>query len=99
MTLADAHGNTARSVIAEVEAAAIERLGVEFALSRAALQDGGDPTEQRLIVRSWTDWYRDALRQPECGISGSNISVGLSSVIPSRSPDARPKTVCKSQRL
>jgi len=62
LTLASADGSTARAVVADVEASAIRRLDTETALSRAALA-GGRPVEQEaLIVTTWGNYYRDAIR-------------------------------------
>ncbi|MCK5649956.1 MAG: M28 family peptidase, partial [Gemmatimonadetes bacterium] len=62
MTLTSASGETARFVIRELETAALARLGVESELSRAAIVAGEDRAEQIVIVRTWLDWYLDALR-------------------------------------
>jgi len=62
MTLTSADGVMARRVIREVETAALDRLAREFALSRDAIAAGEDPETQILIVKSWLDWYRGALR-------------------------------------
>jgi hypothetical protein len=62
MTLVTADGEMARFIVREVEAAALARLAVEYELSRAAIDAGEDRAEQVLIVQTWLDWYRDALR-------------------------------------
>ncbi len=61
MTLASADGEVARFVIGEVEAAALSRLAAEYELSRTAIEQGADRTEQKAIVQAWLDWYRSAL--------------------------------------
>lgn len=73
LTLASADGETARALVAEVERAALTRLEAEAALSRTALSAGGDRAKEQLILRTWTDWYRDAIR------TMSEIEVGGSS--------------------
>lgn len=73
LTLASADGATARALVAELEGAAIARLDAETALSRAAVARGGDRAREALILRTWTDWYRGAVR------STSEIEVGGSS--------------------
>jgi len=73
LTLASADGATARALVAEVEQAAVARLEAEAALSRAAVAAGGDRAKEELILRTWTDWYRGALR------STAEIEVGGSS--------------------
>jgi hypothetical protein len=45
----------------ETRNAAIERLNVEFELSKAALEEGGSPDEEQDIIAAWTDWYIKAL--------------------------------------
>jgi len=62
MTLASAGGETARSIIREVEAAALARLAAEFELSRAAVAAGEDRAQEATILRAWLDWYVAALR-------------------------------------
>ena len=73
MTLTSADAATAVSLIQEVEEAALERIATELELSQAALADGGDAAEEQRILRTWTDWYVDAL-----GTMG-DIEVGGSS--------------------
>jgi aminopeptidase YwaD len=73
LTLATADGATARALVAEVQRAALARLDAEAALSRAARAAGGDAERERLILDTWTDWYRGAIR------SMSEIEVGGSS--------------------
>ena len=73
LTLASADGPTTRALVAEVQQAATTRLDVEARLSRAAISAGGDAAKERLIVETWTDWYRGAIR------SMAEIEVGGSS--------------------
>ena len=72
-TLASADGATARALVAELQQAALARLDAEGALSRAAVASGGDKAKERLILDTWTDWYRDAIR------TTADIEVGGSS--------------------
>ena len=73
LTLASADGATARALVAELERAARARLDAETALSVDALAKGGDRGKERLILDTWTDWYRRAVR------TTSEIEVGGSS--------------------
>jgi len=73
LTLASADGATARALVAELERAAIARLDAESALSAKAVAKGGDRGKERLILDTWTDWYRRAVR------TTSEIEVGGSS--------------------
>jgi hypothetical protein len=73
MALTTANGEMARFVVGEVEAAALARLAAEFELSRAAIATGEDTAGQTLILRTWMDWYRDALQ------ATNDIEVGGSS--------------------
>jgi hypothetical protein len=74
LTLATADGPTTRALVDEVRRAALARLDAEAALSRAALAGaGGDAARERLILETWTDWYRGAIR------SMTEIEVGGSS--------------------
>jgi len=61
MTLTSAEGGTARSIIRELEVAAMDRISSEFELSRAAVAEGEDRLEQIRILRAWIDWYAAAL--------------------------------------
>jgi hypothetical protein len=73
LTLASADAATARALVGEVERAAVARLDTEASLSRQALAEGGDLQQETLILNTWTDWYRGAIR------SMSEIEVGGSS--------------------
>ena len=73
LTLASADGATTRALVAELERAARGRLDAETALSVDALAKGGDRGKERLILDTWTDWYRRAVR------TTSEIEVGGSS--------------------
>jgi aminopeptidase YwaD len=73
LTLTSADGATARALVAEVQQAATSRLDREAALSRAEVARGGDRGQERLILETWTDWYRGAIR------SAADIEVGGSS--------------------
>jgi aminopeptidase YwaD len=71
MTLVSADGETARSMVAEVAHAAVERLAVETALGVAALSTDGDEApdtgassgldHESDILTTWADWYEKAL--------------------------------------
>lgn len=61
LTLTSADGEVARSLVAEVERAAIARLETELALSRAVVSAGGDAAKERDILQTWTDYYDRAL--------------------------------------
>lgn len=70
MTLVTGDGETARFIIEELSRSATARLETEAALSRAAIESGEDAGEQRLILRTWTDWYEAAIR------AAADIEVG-----------------------
>ncbi|MEP7000423.1 MAG: peptidase M28, partial [bacterium] len=74
LTLTSANGDVARSVTAELERAAIARLDIEFALSRAAVAAGGDAAKEREILQTWTDYYDRSLA------TVSDVETGGSSV-------------------
>jgi hypothetical protein len=77
LTLATADGPTARALVGEVQRAALARLDAEAALSRAALTGGGDADKERLILQTWTDWYRGAIRSTaEIEVGGSSTETG-----------------------
>jgi aminopeptidase YwaD len=73
LTLTSADGFTARSLVAEVEQAAVARLATETALSNAAIAAGGGRAAELDIVRTWTDYYVAALH------TMTDIEVGGSS--------------------
>ena len=87
LTLASADGATARALVAELERAAVARLDAEAALSRAAVSGGGDRAKEKLILDTWTDWYRGAVR------STAEIEVGGPSTETRKAIDAAEKTV------
>ena len=71
LTLASADGPTTRAIVAEVEAAAMARLGTEATLSRASVRGGATawPHEEH-ILRAWGSYYEGALA------AASEIEVG-----------------------
>ena len=49
------------------------RLDTETALSQTALDTGGDRGKETLILETWTDWYRRAIRtMTEIEVGGSS---------------------------
>jgi len=62
LELVSADEATARRTIAELAAAAGDRLTIETALSREAIARGSAPQEQAKILQAWRDWYVAALR-------------------------------------
>jgi hypothetical protein len=80
MTLTTADATVADFLVGEVEGAALERLGRERALSVAAVAAGGDPTQERLILETWADWYRaalDSMDDIEVGGSSSGVAARI----------------------
>jgi len=73
LTLTSADGATARSLIGEVERAAIARLETETKLSKEEISRGKDRAEQADIVKTWTDYYVAAIH------TMTDIEVGGSS--------------------
>ena len=73
LTVASADAATAQGIVAEVERAAMARLDVEARLSADTLTRGGTLAHETLILRTWTDWYRDAIG------AATDIEVGGSS--------------------
>jgi aminopeptidase YwaD len=61
LTLTTADGDIARDLIAELERAAMKRLDVELALSRAAMAAGSNAAQERDILQTWTDYYVDSV--------------------------------------
>ena len=62
ITLSTADAATARFVVAEIRAAALDRLAREAALSRDSVAKGGAAGEQRRIVGTWGRYYVDAIQ-------------------------------------
>jgi hypothetical protein len=73
LTMTSADGATARSLVAEVERAAVARLDVETALSKAAIAAGKPGATERDIIKTWTDYYVAAIH------TMTDIEVGGSS--------------------
>ena len=61
LVLTTADGGTARAVVDDLEHAAIARLDVEVALSRAAIAAGGAAAREREILQTWIDYYVNSL--------------------------------------
>jgi hypothetical protein len=70
MALTTADDRTAAFLTAEVAQAALERLGREGELSRAAIRAGEPVEQEREIIETWAAWYDEALR------SLSDVEVG-----------------------
>ena len=62
LALASADAAAGEQVVAELRAAALDRLAREFALSRDSIAAGGDRREQRQIIETWATWYEGAIR-------------------------------------
>jgi hypothetical protein len=73
LTLTTADGDIARGLVAELERAAMKRLDLELALSRAAISAGGNAAVERDILQTWADYYVDSIA------TMSDIEVGGSS--------------------
>ena len=70
MALTTADDDLAGFFAKELERAAIERIQRESELGRAAISQGGDPEEERVILETWTEWYLaavDTIRDMEAG--------------------------------
>jgi aminopeptidase YwaD len=76
LTTADA-GMT-RSIVDELERAAVKRLDTELALSRAALAaPGGDAAKERDILETWTDFYvRSFETIADVEVNGATLPTG-----------------------
>jgi hypothetical protein len=61
LTLTSADGAATRSLVKEIEGAAVRRLDTELALSRAAIAKGGSVDTERDILQTWTDYYVNAI--------------------------------------
>ncbi len=61
LTLTSADGPTTRALVAELESAARHRIETERALSRAAIAAGGDRAHEVDILRTWIDYYVQAI--------------------------------------
>lgn len=62
LELTTASGPMARSIVGDIQRAAVDRLGVEERLSRAAVAGGSPRAGEELILRTWTGYYVDALK-------------------------------------
>lgn len=82
LELSTASGPMARSVVGDVERAALERLATEEALSRAAVAEGKPRGEEELLLRTWTKYYVDALR------AASDVQLGGSDAATRQAIDA-----------
>ncbi len=80
MALTTANAETAIFLIGELEEAALERLRKEAVLSGAALAEGAELSEERLILETWTDWYLsaiDAMTDIEVGGSSETVTARI----------------------
>jgi aminopeptidase YwaD len=80
LTLTSADGSMARSLVAEIERDAIERLDTELILSRKVLAGGGRKADEVEILQTWTDYYVgaiDAMREIEVGGSSAQTVLAI----------------------
>lgn len=61
LLLTQANEKTARSLIKDIAANAVQRLDTEGALSKAAVQKGANVADEKHILEVWRDWYLVAL--------------------------------------
>ena len=73
LTMASADGATARSIVTELEHAALARIETERKLSADTLAKSGSVPYESHILETWGAWYRDALK------TADDIEVGGSS--------------------
>lgn len=72
LILTDEQDKTFNLVLNEVTNAAIDRLNVEFELSKKALKDGNEITTEADIIETWAEWYSEAIRSTQDILSQSN---------------------------
>lgn len=94
LTLASADGPTARSLVTEIEHAALARLDAESRLSRAAVASGGTRAAEEDILRTWTDYYVAALhKMTDIEVGGSSpetlAAIGAAAARVKQAGDAR----------
>lgn len=74
--LAAADEATTLTLIDEVEQNAVERLGVEFALSREAVSKGGKTADEQHILDVWASYYALALdKMTEIPVKGATAKI------------------------
>jgi len=61
LVLTSADGAAARTIVAEIERAAVQRLEAEGLLGRAALGTGSSASQELDIIATWAGWYLGAL--------------------------------------
>ena len=93
-TLCSANQSTIIALIDEIADNAIERLTIEFNLSKLALQNGGDLEKEQHIISVWSNWYLQALGK----MVDINTS-GRSAIIETKISDAQTKLKQKTEML
>ena len=84
LALTSADGAMARSVVDDLERAAIARLDIEVALSRTAIASGGSATKERDILQTWTDYYDRSLATIADVETGGSSPATVSSIARAR---------------
>lgn len=80
LALASADAAMTRALIDEVTQAALARIATEAALSGGVVRAGGDKAQEQEILRTWADWYRDALgtfRDAEVGGVSTEVDAAI----------------------
>ena len=75
-TLSSADEKTSIALIDEVSVNALDRLQVEFALSKEAIQKGAVTEKEQHILKVWSDWYLAAIdKMTDINTAGSTGSI------------------------
>jgi Zn-dependent M28 family amino/carboxypeptidase len=72
-TLLNADENTAKSVLSDLEKAAVVRLNEELKQSKIALNNGDSLATQIEIIRAWKDWYQKSFATTKDLVSDKKI--------------------------
>jgi aminopeptidase YwaD len=72
-TLLNADENTAKSVLSDLEKAAVVRLNEELKQSKIALNNGDSLATQIAIIEAWKDWYQKSFETTKDLVSDEKI--------------------------
>lgn len=72
-TLLNADENTAKSILSDLEKAAVSRLNEELKQSKLAINKGDSLTTQIKIINAWKDWYQKSFKTVNDMVSNEKI--------------------------
>ena len=96
-TLTAAEESTTLSLIDEIKTNALDRLSVEYTLSKEAIAKGGVVKDEQHILEVWTAWYKAALeKMTDINTAGVSPKINARILSATKMLDLKSKNLIKS---